>query len=214
MTPYPPSTGGRRSELCRGTPRGDRPRCHAGRACVNTVRAVHAPLVDVVDIRRLDCEDRVLVGAEALIDSDAEQSEQVPEPGSHVHRVSGNAVREHDVGCLLQRLHKVAPRTTREQVVGGGVPGAGSLADRVRHPGWVHERHRPLPLERVRTTDRTCISDPRPRLGGAMLARGAAGRQPGARRTVPPHAPSPGSLRVACGSGGGGRATEGGFRAN
>ena len=116
------------------------------RARVDAVGAVHAPLVDRVDTRGLHREHRAGLLPEGVVQPDAEQHEQVPEARRHVRRVVTAVVGQHDLGSLAQAVEQVGPRTSREEVVRGGVPGAGRLADRVRHPGRVDEggRHESL----------------------------------------------------------------------
>ncbi len=64
----------------------------------------------------------------------------MPEACRHVVGVAGDVVGQHDSGRLAQAIEKVGPRATRQQVVCGGISGAGCLTDRMWHPGRVHER--------------------------------------------------------------------------
>ncbi len=58
----------------------------------------------------------------------------MPEARRHVVGVAGDLVGQHNGGRLAQAIEEVGPRASRQQVVHGGIAGAGSLADRVRHP--------------------------------------------------------------------------------
>ena len=94
------------------------------------------------------------------------------ETSGHVRRVVAAGVGKHHGGGLAQAVEQVGPRTSRQEVVGGGVPGASRLADRMRHPGRVDEggRHGAL-LGRVRTSDEFLMCGPPARVGRAMLPR-------------------------------------------
>ena len=80
----------------------------------------------------------------------------------HVGRVARDVVGQHDLGGPAQAVEQVGPRASRQEVVRGGVPGAGRLADRVRHPGRIDEcgRHE-VAVGRVQTIEDTSCADPR-----------------------------------------------------
>ena len=142
------------------------------RARIDAVRAVHAPLVDRVDARGLYGEDRARLFPESIVQPDAEEHQQMTETGGHIRRVVAAGVGKHHGRGPAEAVEQVGPRTSRQEVVGGGVPGASCLADRMGHPRRVDEggRHGAL-LGRERTSDEFLMCGPPARVGRAMLPR-------------------------------------------
>ena len=169
------------------------------RARIDAVGAVHAPLVDRVDARGLDREHGARLFPERIVQPDAEEHEQMTEAGGHVRRVVAAGVGQHHGGGLAQAVEQVGPRTSRQEVVGGGVPGASCLAHRVRHPGRVDEggRHGTAPTDACESVTKFLMCGPPARVGRAMLPR---------HRGIvkPPRSPfSKGAARSVCPGGGG-----------
>ncbi len=105
-----------------------------GGAGVDAVGAVHAPLVDVVHPRDLEGDHRVGVGPQAGVEAEAEQHEEVAEPGRHVHVVARPAVGHHRLGRLAQRVEEVRHGAARDEVVRRGISRPRRLADGEGHP--------------------------------------------------------------------------------
>ena len=111
-----------------------------GRADVDAVRALHAPLVGGVHARGLHRRHPVQPPSQKLVDTHPQQDEQVAEAGGHVHRVVGDRVGEHDVAGCSERVQQVVPRLTGVEILAGGIAGGGRLAHREGEPSRILER--------------------------------------------------------------------------
>ena len=110
------------------------------RSHVDAVRALHAPLVGGVHARGLHRRDLVQPPSQELVDTHAQQDEEVAEAGGHVHRLVGDGVGQHDLAGPPERVQQVVPRLTGFEILAGGIAGRGGLAHRKGEPGRVLER--------------------------------------------------------------------------